>query len=154
MRHPSLTLLSQAHHHALALALRCRKQALGQLKPLGADGLRERAREVLAFYASELVSHFRAEEEVLFPLMQSLVPESQQVIGELVREHELMRSAIAQLETAEGQRKARFDLGDLLESHIRKEERELFALFDKRVGKTEAETAGARIKAILENQPG
>src|SRR4029077_12284162 len=67
MRHASLSPLSKDHHHGLALALRCRKQALGQIKPMGAEGLRERAKEFLAFYAKNLVSHFRAEEEVLFP---------------------------------------------------------------------------------------
>ena len=46
MRHPSLLLLSHDHHHGLALALRCRKQGLGQIKPMGAEGLRERAKEV------------------------------------------------------------------------------------------------------------
>ena len=60
MRHPSLIPLSHDHHHGLALALRCRKQALGQLKPMGAAGLRERATEFLAFYRSNLAAHFRA----------------------------------------------------------------------------------------------
>ena len=65
MRHPSLIALSHDHHHGLALALRCRKQALGQLKPMGAAGLRQRAAEFLAFYADNLLAHFKAEEEVL-----------------------------------------------------------------------------------------
>jgi hemerythrin-like domain-containing protein len=46
-----------------------------------------------------------------------------------------------------------FDLGDLLERHIRKEERELFPLFEERVGHTEANLAGGKIKAILEARP-
>ncbi len=58
MRHPSLVLLSHDHHHGLALALRCRKQALGQIKPMGAEGLRERAKEVFEFYRANLVAHF------------------------------------------------------------------------------------------------
>ena len=74
MRHPSLVLLSQDHHHGLALALRCRKQALGQLKPMGAAGLRERAKEFGDFYRINLIAHFRAEEEILLPFMRRLVP--------------------------------------------------------------------------------
>ena len=73
MRHPSLVLLSHDHHHGLALALRCRKQALGQIKPMGAEGLRARAQEFLDFYRDNLVAHFKAEEEVLFPLMREQV---------------------------------------------------------------------------------
>ena len=71
MRHPSLLPLSHDHHHGLALALRCRKQGLGQIKPMGAEGLRERAKEFLEFYRANLVAHFSAEEEVLFPLMRA-----------------------------------------------------------------------------------
>src|SRR2546426_7509547 len=102
MRHPSLTPLSHDHHHGLALALRCRKQSLGQIKPMGAEGLRERAKEFLAFYASNLVPHFRAEEEVLFPLLGSAVPESGEMIEELVRDHAQIRAAIPQLEGGTG----------------------------------------------------
>ena len=81
MRHPSLIPLSHDHHHGLALALRCRKQALGQLKPMGAAGLRERAAEFLEFYRSNLALHFRAEEEALFPPMRAVLPGSSPVFG-------------------------------------------------------------------------
>jgi hemerythrin-like domain-containing protein len=151
MRHASLIPLSQDHHHGLALALRCRKQALGQIKPLGAEGLRERAKEFLAFYASNLVPHFRAEEEVLFPLVRSAVPESGEMIDELARHHAQMRQAIPQLESRTGLAKLIFDLGDLLERHIRKEERELFPLFEQHVERQKAETAGVEIRKILES---
>jgi iron-sulfur cluster repair protein YtfE (RIC family) len=149
MRHPSLLPLSHDHHHGLALALRCRKQALGQLKPMGATGLQERAKEFLVFCASNLVPHFQAEEEVLFPLMRSTIPESEPMIDELVRNHAEIRQAIPQLEAGAGLAKLIFDLGDLLERHIRKEERELFPLFEQRVERAKAESAGAEIKRIL-----
>jgi hemerythrin-like domain-containing protein len=152
MRHASLIPLSQDHHHGLALALRCRKQALGQIKPMGAVGLRERAKELLAFYASNLLPHFRAEEEVLFPLLRSLVPESGAMIDELVQNHSEIRQAMPQLEVETGLAKLIFDLGDLLERHIRKEERELFPLFEQRVDKGDAETAGVEIKNLLASQ--
>jgi iron-sulfur cluster repair protein YtfE (RIC family) len=131
MRHPALVPLSHDHHHGLALALRCRKQALGQLKPLGAEGLRERAGEFGDFFSNELIPHFRAEEEVLFPCMRERVPESAALIDELVGDHEKIRRAIPQLERQTALGKLIFDLGDLLERHIRKEERELFPLFER-----------------------
>jgi iron-sulfur cluster repair protein YtfE (RIC family) len=151
MRHPSLIPLSQDHHHALALALRCRKQALGQIKPMGPNGVRERATDLLDFYASKLVPHFHAEEEVLFPLLRSLVPESRPLIDQLMHDHEQIRSAMGILEGGSGLGKVIFDLGDLLESHVRREERELFPLFEKHASKKDAQTAGAKIKAILES---
>ena len=150
MRHPSLIPLSQDHHHGLALALRCRKQALGQLKPMGLKGLKERAQELREFFANNLVRHFRAEEEALFPKLRELVPESAAIVDQLVREHRQLRDGVAQLDTDAGLGKLVFDFGDLLERHIRKEERELFPLFEQHVGETVAEAVGDEIKKILE----
>jgi iron-sulfur cluster repair protein YtfE (RIC family) len=150
MRHPSLVPLSHDHHHGLALALRCRKQALGQIKPTGFEGLKGRAQEFRAFFAANLVRHFQAEEKILFPLMRALVPESAAVIDQLLDEHEEIRGTIRRLDGDAGLSKTIFDLGDLLERHIRKEERELFPLFEKRVGAKEAERAGEEMKQILE----
>jgi len=153
MRHPSLVSLSRDHHHGLALALRCRKQALAQMKPLGAEGLRERAREFREFFAQNLVNHFRAEEEVLFPQLGSRVPESGEIIDLLLREHEQIRSAMPNLQTETGLGKLIFDLGDLLERHIRKEERELFPLFEEHANLFDADAMGERIRKILGSVP-
>ena len=150
MRHPSLVPLSQDHHHGLALALRCRKQALGQLKPMGAAGLRERAKELVEFFNANLVAHFRAEEEILFPLLRRLVPGSAVLVDELLGQHEQLRQAVPKLEAESGLAKLIFDLGDLLERHIRKEERELFPLFEAHIDATQAETIGKELKRILD----
>jgi len=153
MRHPSLIPLSHDHHHGLALALRCRKQALGQLKPMGLKGLKERAQELRDFFANNLVRHFRAEEEALFPKLRQLVPESAALLDQLARDHRQLRDAISQLDGEVALGKLVFDLGDLLERHIRKEERELFPLFEQHIGETGAETVGDEIKKILEARP-
>jgi iron-sulfur cluster repair protein YtfE (RIC family) len=153
MRHPSLVPLSHDHHHGLALALRCRKQALGQLQPMGAAGLRERAKEVVDFYQSNLMVHFRAEEEALFPLIRTAMPASAALLDQLLVEHAEMRQAIARLDGVNGLAKLIFDLGDLLERHIRKEERELFPLFEAQVDPLQAETVGVEVKKILAAGP-
>lgn len=149
MRHQSLIPLSHDHHHGLALALRCRKQALGQLRPMGTRGLQERAREVQSFVETDLKPHFQAEEEALFPLMRSLVPESQLILEALLREHVQIRESVARLEEDSSLGKLLFDLGDLLERHIRKEERELFPLFESRATPAQAEKLKAEIEKIL-----
>ncbi|HVO92261.1 MAG TPA: hemerythrin domain-containing protein, partial [Terriglobales bacterium] len=152
MRHPSLIPLSHDHHHGLALALRCRKQALGQLKPMGTAGLGERANEFREFYRGNLVAHFRVEEEVLFPCLRRAAPESASMIDELVNDHARIHGAAADLETGQGLAKLIFDLGDLLERHIRKEERDLFPLFEKYVDAVQAEALGVKIKKLLEGK--
>jgi len=151
MRHPSLVPLSHDHHHGLALALRCRKQALGRLKPMGSAGLRERAKEFIDFYRMSLVVHFRAEEEVLFPLMRRAVPGSAVLLDELIVQHEQLRQTVSQLEAGTSMAKLIFDLGDLLERHIRKEERELFPVFAAHVDSTQAEMIGVELKKILDD---
>ena len=149
MRHPSLVSLSHDHHHGLALALRCRKQALGQMRPMGSEGLKARTKEFQEFFSGHLVQHFRAEEEVLFPLLILFEPESRPMIDELQLEHARIRSVELQLQTEHGLGKLIFDLGDLLERHIRKEERELFPLFEQKVPAEEARIAGEKIQEIL-----
>src|SRR4051812_8411611 len=132
-RHPALVALSQEHHHGLALALRCRKQSLGQLKPMGAEGLRARAKEFRDFFSTNLIRHFRAEEEIIFPLLNGGTPEAGSMIQELLADHERIRSTETALGSETGLAKLLFDAGDLLERHIRREERELFPLVEKRL---------------------
>ncbi|MGH7832785.1 MAG: hemerythrin domain-containing protein [Candidatus Binatia bacterium] len=134
MRHPSLITLSHDHHHALALALRCRKQALGQIQPAGAEGLRHRANEFRSFVESSLTSHFRAEEEVLFPFAESSVPEAREIIAVLLEEHREIRRLTALLAAEDRLSKFLFDAGDVLERHVRREERELFPLIERSAG--------------------
>lgn len=150
MRHPSLIALSHDHHQGLALALRCRKQALGQIRPMGTAGLRERAKEIDDFYRTNLCAHFRAEAEILFPLMRAAVPDCVALLDELLGQHEQLREAVLAVAAGRGLAKAIFDLGDLLERHIRKEERELFPLFEAHVGSMEAEAIGVALKKILD----
>ncbi|MBI4487483.1 MAG: hemerythrin domain-containing protein [Deltaproteobacteria bacterium] len=149
MRHPSLIRLSHDHHHGLALALRCRRQALGQMKPTGVQGLRERADELTKFFSQNLERHFQAEEEILFPLIRSCAPESHPLMEDLLKEHEQIRKGVGRLEGDASLSKILFDLGDLLERHIRREERELFPLFESRVPAVQAEEAKGRIEKIL-----
>lgn len=149
MRHPGLIPLSHDHHHGLALALRCRKQALGQLKPMGAVGLQERAGEVLSFYESNLIGHFRVEEQILFPKMRASAPRCGEMLAELINEHQTIHHMVEQLRGGNALAKIIFDLGDLLERHIRREERELFAIFEQDVEPGQADAIGAEIKNAL-----
>lgn len=149
MRHPSLVPLSHDHHHALALALRCRKQALGQIKPMGTAGLAERAKEFLDFYRDNLIAHFDAEEQVLFPWMRTNIAASTAMVDELLRQHEELRQFAVKIEAGVGLAKLIFDLGDLLERHVRKEERELFPLFEAQIDAANADEIGLKLKQLL-----
>lgn len=149
MRRRSLIRLSRDHHHGLALALRCRKQALGQLKPMGVQGLRERAVELREFFFNNLERHFQAEEEILFSSIGSFAPQSRSLIEEMLRDHGEIRKGIAQLGGNAGLSRVLFDLGDLLERHIRREERELFPLFEDHAEAVEAERVRIAIDGVF-----
>ena len=85
------------------------------------------------------------------------VPDSQTIIKQLAFEHQEIRAAIGSLEAEAGLGKLIFDLGDLLERHIRKEERELFPLFEQNADLFDVETVSERITNILgsvETSPG
>lgn len=151
-RHPSLIPLSHDHHHGLALALRCRKQALGRLKPLGAQGLKERAQELKEFFRASLTPHFAAEESALFPFMRSSIPEAENLIGELLAEHEQLRGWVGRLEDEKHLAKTLFEAADLLERHIRREERELFPLFEAHADSGGAESVGEEIAKMIKHE--
>ena len=152
-RHPSLVPLSHDHHHGLALAVRCRKQALGQLDPRTKGNKEQQIQEVSRFFTDNLLRHFEAEEKILFPCMLSRCPETTTLVEELRAEHEEIRSAVKLLGQGTHQSKALFDVGDLLERHIHREERELFPIFESSLPPAEAEQVGIEIKRILSVDP-
>ncbi|MGH7846010.1 MAG: hemerythrin domain-containing protein [Candidatus Binatia bacterium] len=128
IRHPTLEPLIADHHRGITLALRCRKQALGQIRPMGSEGLKATAIEFGAFVTRNLLGHFRAEEEILFPLVTQTHPEHTTLIQSLATDHEKIRRGAEHLASERNLGKVLFDLADLLEQHIRREERELFPL--------------------------
>ncbi|MFQ5917281.1 MAG: hemerythrin domain-containing protein [Candidatus Binatia bacterium] len=149
-RHPTLIPLCQDHHYGLALAIRCRKQALGQLNPGNTRGIKERAEEVKDFFLKKLRPHFEAEEVVLFPLIGSQSSDAKRMVTDLFHEHEQIRRETIRLRQEPESSKTLFDLGDLLERHIRREERELFPLFEQLVPPAKAEQAKIKIERILD----
>lgn len=106
-RHPALVPLSHQHQHALALCVRLRR---GQAT---AEDVRQAFRE-------EIAAHFRAEEGILFPAARAHGVELE-LVEELLAEHRLMEGQLATLDAG-----GLADFAELLDGHIRKEERRLF----------------------------
>jgi quercetin dioxygenase-like cupin family protein/hemerythrin-like domain-containing protein len=114
-RHPALVPLSHDHHHALVQARRLRREGAAA------------AREFLRFFASETTRHFREEEELVFPLLYEDEPEQ---LREVLLQHQRLRALARRLR--DGEDVAR-ELADLLEAHIRLEERDVFELVQRLV---------------------
>ena len=81
--------------------------------------------------------------------MREAVPQSAPLLDELMRDHEAFRQAKQNVVAGTALSKLIFDIGDLLERHIRKEERELFPLFERYVDSETARKLGEDIKRTL-----
>jgi iron-sulfur cluster repair protein YtfE (RIC family) len=146
-RHPSLIPLSHDHHHGLVLAFRLREGLPRNRKP--SDSPHEQAEATVRFFHDNLVAHFQAEEEVLFPAMRIHTPQANTLLDTLIAEHDMIRSSVEQLSRIVPDDPSLPTLlksfGDILERHIRCEERELFPLYEVHIPEAEAARLGVEI---------
>jgi hemerythrin-like domain-containing protein len=144
-RDPSLIPLSHDHHHGLVRVFEIRRALRA-----GQD-LDVQAEDTRRFYQQELTPHFRAEEEVVFPAIRAATATAttEAALSRLVDEHRQMRDMVGALD-ASTQRLGAF--ADLLERHIRFEERELFPAYQERVAPAARSAVEEEVRRIL-NRP-
>ncbi|MCH7721722.1 MAG: hemerythrin domain-containing protein [Bacteroidetes bacterium] len=123
-RHKALHSLSHDHHHGLILAQLIKKGS-PQYKnlPNTTEGKKDYS---IRFYNYKLIKHFEDEEKILFPVVNGKNDEIDNLIEEIIIEHKKIKLLINQLESDEDVESTLDELGRILESHIRKEERDLF----------------------------
>lgn len=144
-RHDSLIPLSHQHQHALAFALTIRRR-IG-MEQGEAQWFEQMVVRLKSIFENELNSHFDAEEQILFIEMERQLGKLP-MVDELVAEHKELRKLAAQIQTSPSFfRLSAF--AELLESHIRKEERVLFAEFEARMPEAEARRLQPVIEARL-----
>ena len=137
-RDANLIPLSRQHFRALVLCMRIhRKRALHSV-------LRQ---EMIELYAGDVRFHFQAEERFLFPAARRIAAP---LVRELLGEHTKLRRAFsaARRRTPRSGELTRF--ADLLEGHIRKEERRLFEECQRRLSETELSEIGRRMEKYFE----
>ena len=149
-RHPSLVPLSHDHREALGLAFFLHNPAPpGRMTATTPASTPEgRRARTLAFYDEHLRAHFRAEEDALFPALRT----RHDLVTSLIHDHrrfERLRDAVAVARGADGVDAALAAFADLLEAHVRREERELFAFFPEELADDEAERVGDAIRSVL-----
>jgi quercetin dioxygenase-like cupin family protein len=143
-RHPALVPLSHHHHRALVEARRARLA--------GGEEAAQRlaaARAFLVFFEGRAIAHFREEEERLFPVLMTDDAEPPEELVRALLEHARLHALAGQLraELSAGEVEAGTlrGVGDLLEAHVRLEERQLFPLIEQR--------AAARLERAFEPFP-
>lgn len=140
-RDPSLIPLSHDHHHGLVRVFEIR-QALRS-----GQGLEAQVELTRAFYRDELTAHFRAEEEIVFPAIGAATDAATATLADLIAEHRRLGEMVDSLD-ASTQGFAAF--ADLLERHIRREERELFVSYEKHVAPPARAAVEEGVRRILD----
>ena len=112
--------------------------------------VRAKAGQAAQFFATDLAAHFKAEEQALFPAMRDFAGAAE-LINDLISEHRKLGTLAEQFcETGGAQLvDALGEFADLLEAHIRKEERELFPLYEKEAGADLAEEVGRAVRNVV-----
>jgi hypothetical protein len=122
-RHPALHPLSHDHHQTLVLALRLKKGGPASPNDNWPTELEAQRSEVLRIAQRDLFPHFDSEELWLFGSVPSL-SEAESI---LLEDHKQIRALVAKLEQLPANAfETLKSLGEALESHVRKEEREYF----------------------------
>ena len=144
LRDKSLIPLSRHHQHALALCVRI-ERAL----PIPDVDLPAWQAEIVQQVESEIRVHFRAEEKVLFPLARKF-DELTLPIDNLTSEHSVLRDYFDSAEKATMSAQDLSAFAQLLSSHIRKEERQLFQRLQELMTQEQLASLGEQLEIALE----
>ena len=147
-RHESLIPLSREHHYGLLVCLRIHRGIENHQADV--SWLSERADKVIRFFESDLKTHFEAEEEIVFPAMSGM-EDSKATIDQLVNEHRNLERLVRRLRKARDLQLAPLlrEFADLLEAHIRTEERALFPRYEQGVSSELATQVGIRVLEVI-----
>ena len=152
-RDPRLVRLSEEHHHGLVFALRLERE----LTEAGDTKLADVYAELLRFWARGLLPHFHAETECLIARLVRHVPDDDERVRRLQRDHLGMEALVARMRDAAGDEDRRDALamfGESLRAHIRWEERVLFESLQDTLTESELDAAGAEIEERLPKPTG
>jgi hemerythrin-like domain-containing protein len=153
-RHSAFVPLSHDHHHTLVLALRLKKGGPTTHKDRWPSDFVGHAKAALEMFEKEIAPHFQKEEEVLF---QSLPPavsqdsEYQTLVAVLKEHHAQIRHLFGSVSKSisnlsiECLEKELEKLGELLDKHIRLEERQLFPLLERLLSAQELQEIELRL---------
>jgi hemerythrin-like domain-containing protein len=146
-RAPELRTLSEDHHHGLVHARRLRRAAEGD-EPHPAEAT---ARDFLDFWQKDTSIHFRKEEEVLLPVVARHGGDvSQGPLVEMLSQHARIRGLVMRLsDEVEGgnfRPETLREIGELLEEHIRLEERLVFPLVEESLPEAALTELAARLE--------
>ena len=105
------------------------------------------AKQVQTIWDVELEAHFAVEEQVLFPAIKGRIDEPL-LVDRLVEEHREIEDRIRDLAAEPEERRLRA-FAQILNDHIRSEERELFQQAQEHLNREELDELGRRLDAQM-----
>lgn len=147
-RHEALHPLSHHHTQALFIALKLRQAGTEKSR----FTTEEVKKDVQDFWNPEGNEHFREEEEILLTAFAQYASIERPEIVEMLLEHVKIRAQMDTiLKTKETDIGLMNDLGVLLESHIRKEERIIFPMIEAALPEEKLQELGSYLHINNEN---
>jgi hemerythrin-like domain-containing protein len=143
LRDKSLIPLSHQHQRALALCVR-----IDRAQPIPLADLDPWQSEIEQQFEQEINIHFSAEEQVLFPATRRL-PELIPLIEDLIAEHATLRESFSQAKARTMSAETLPAFAQLLSTHIRKEERQLFEQLQQLMSPEELIKLGVQLEDAL-----
>jgi Hemerythrin HHE cation binding domain len=126
-RHASLVPLAREHHGGLILAQLLKKNA-SPYKGMP-ESIEDKSTYAFAFFNSDLIPHFTAEEKV-FASLVNINPELDEKMKVVMEEHVALKKLFSGLQSQRPDAGYLDEIGQALEKHIRKEDRELFPMIE------------------------
>lgn len=123
-RSPELIPLSKEHHESLVLAKKCQRTAAAG----NHDDIERLCQQITRTFPDKWEQHFRCEEEGIFTLTENYGGEMSALCQQLKQEHDRLREIYHAMRKGDCSGLNAF--GELLQTHTRKEERELFPLIE------------------------
>lgn len=143
-RNKVLQPLSRDHHQGLILAQILKKGA-PEYKGLPTT-IKGKKEYTISFYNSELIKHFKKEEEILFPFASGKNKELDEQINDIINDHQEISVIVEQVKNLKSVEETLDKLGRLLEEHIRKEERKFFPAIEKILTEDELSELETKLK--------
>lgn len=143
-RHQHLREFSDDHHQGLVAARRLRKASSEE------ESLEQTAQFFLEFWEEETEPHFIKEEEALLPVLARYgVRLDSESLTRMFAQHHDIRTLVARLELELTRRDVKGEtlegLGELLDEHIRLEEREVFPMIEEALTEEALEEVADRL---------
>ena len=148
-RAPELRDLSDHHHRGLVQARRLRRAAAGE----EANMPEETAEAFLGFWQEGTTTHFREEEEILLPVLARYAEDllGRESVVEMLLQHSRIRGLVMglsdEIKVGDVRPETLGSIGELLEAHIRLEEREVFPAIEEALPEEGLREVDARLEA-------